>query len=197
MKRLDIAVDLDQVGYPFVQVFRSWAILGHQYDSTLTQTPLREWEFYRDWGMTDEQFLWFFKTGVNAERIFQWGEPLPGFVEGIAELREAGHGVHIVTDRLNIGRPGLAVKNTHEWLAKFNIKVDSVWFTGDKRLINCDLAIDDSPRHLLDYIERKVWTVKMAYPYNRDIQADAAVKNFGDFIKYAAFIAKYIEEKDS
>jgi len=143
---LRIGVDLDDVLYPFV---RGLALFIHE----STGRPLEElgpatcWEFYeRNWGYTENEFLELFEAGVDAGVVFSEGDPLPGSVEAVRALKEAGHSVHIVTDRF-VGRRSHA--NTEEWLAKHEIPYDSLTYSRDKTVVRTDAFIDDNSKNVL------------------------------------------------
>ena len=132
-----IGIDLDSCVYPFPEVWREWAGLDVR--------PAECWDFFKDDGYTEPQFLKIFEEGVDAGVIFAVGDPIVGSVEALQELRRQGHTIHIVTDRF-VGK--LSHANTEAWLARWGIEYNSLTYTRDKTILRLDAAIDDKPEHV-------------------------------------------------
>jgi 5'(3')-deoxyribonucleotidase len=138
---LRIGVDLDGVVYDFVRSWELW--------NGLPVIPPSSWEFYADdHGYTLEEYLKSFALGVDHGYIFRYGAPKPGSVEALTQLREAGHTIHIVTDRF-VGSGSMAQINTALWLDENpEVVYDSLTFSKDKTLVNTDYFIDDRPKNV-------------------------------------------------
>jgi 5'(3')-deoxyribonucleotidase len=135
-----IGVDLDGVCYDFVGALRKW--IHESTGRPLATMPDAEcWDFFKyQWNMPTAEFLRLFDAGVAAGRIFRFGPPLPGAVAGVQALQDAGHEIHIVTNR---PQPG-ARENTLRWLAQHRIPFDSLTFSADKTCVPTDVFIDDN-----------------------------------------------------
>ena len=89
-----VGIDLDSCVYPFPEVWREWAGLDVR--------PAGCWDFFKEDGYTEPQFLEIFEEGVDAGFIFAVGNPIEGAIEALQELRKQGHTVHIVTESLRM-----------------------------------------------------------------------------------------------
>lgn len=136
-----VGIDLDGVCYDFGAAYRHWLEITCQRNAA-EMGPATHWYFYRDWGLTDEQFVGTFAAGVNAGVIFAHGQPMPGTDEAFSRIKAGGHSIHIATDR-SIGLPGMAASLTLEWLARYELPYDSITFGADKTLLDVDIFIDD------------------------------------------------------
>jgi len=118
-----VMLDLDGVLNPFIDTFHPWCEkqLGRVLDD-----PISEWYFYRKWDITDEQFVEllnaFGEAGGFAEQ-----PPYAGSEELITEMINAGHTVHIVTDR-----PDCAVADTCWWVETYLPGYTSLTISRDK-----------------------------------------------------------------
>ncbi len=142
---LRVGIDLDGVLYPFD---RGLALFVHESTGRPLQElgPATRWEFYEDWGYTEDEFLGLFEAGVDSGAVFLEPGPLPGSVEAVQALKAAGHTVHIVTDR-SVGKRSHA--NTEEWLARHNVPFDSLTYSRDKTVVRTDAFVDDIPRNVV------------------------------------------------
>ena len=141
MRRLEIGVDLDGCVYDFVAALRSYLADATGADPASMPDATR-WEFFEDWGLDLGAFLAACDSGVDAGVIFATGEPLAGSLESMGRLRDAGHRIHIVTDR-SFGHR--SEHNTLAWLADHRVPYDSVTFSADKTSVRTDTFIDDRP----------------------------------------------------
>lgn len=161
-----IGIDLDEVCYDF-------AASVHHYLATSTDLEVGEyekpqcWDFYRKYGLATEQFLDTCNRGVDAGIIFSYGKPFPGVVDALHSMRNAGHTLHIITNR-SFGADDNAQKATENWLVEHNVPYDTLTFSSNKSIIQTDFMIDD----LLDNYEALDRTGCQVYlmdrPWNRD-----------------------------
>ena len=134
-----IGLDLDGCIYDFTASFLSYVGLPY--------APATCWAFYESHGYSTEEFLSAFANGVDDGHIFITGEPLPDSVETMHRLKDAGHSLHIVTDRF-IGNMSHA--NTSEWLARCKVPYDSLTFSRDKTIARVSTFLDDKPSNVDD-----------------------------------------------
>lgn len=166
---LDIGYDLDGVGYGWWQSLAGFIHrrTGRQLDTM--QAP-KTWNFpMNEWGLTLKEFLDHFHAGVDARYIFRVGEPLPGFVEGINRLHDAGHRIHLVTDRATMGSPGVAEYSTRAWLTEYAVKYTSLTFSADKTSVHTDTFIEDKPENYLALRAAGVDAFLRDHPYNAHV----------------------------
>ncbi len=178
---LRVGIDLDHVLYPFD---RGLALFVHEHTGRPLQElgPATRWEFYEDWGYTEDEFLGLYEAGVDAGAVFLEPGPLPGSVEAVQALKAAGHTVHIVTDR-SVGKRSHA--NTEEWLARHNVPFDSLTYSRDKTVVRTDAFVDDIPRNVL--VLREAGCAAFMLDRGRTDQAGAreewAVASLADFVE--------------
>lgn len=138
---MKIGVDLDGVCYNFGEAYKSYLVRYQGFDESELTEP-QTWDFFKEqWGMSTEDFLKYFAMGVNFGYIFRIGEPMPGAVDGVRALQDAGHTIHIVTHR-DVGDHCAA--NTEHWLKSVGIKYDTLTFSRDKTIVPVDVFIEDN-----------------------------------------------------
>ena len=137
-----VGIDLDGVCYDFAAAVREYLCntVG-SHDPDICTDPTR-WEFYEDWGLNLPAFLDAFHAGVNAGVIFTHGHPFPNVQEAFKRIADAGHSIHIVTDR-SMGEPGASEAATAAWLHRHGLPFDSLTFSPDKTVVNLDVMVDD------------------------------------------------------
>jgi len=193
MRELDIGIDLDGVCYDFVASLRHYLIKHEGYD------PYRlrgggasdrgaTWTFYKDcWGMTTEEFLEVCDRGVDAGVVFGHGEPFDGTVETLTAFREAGHRIHIITNRSFGSR---SHHNTSEWLDQHHIPFDSLVFSGHKTIIRPDVMVDDHPKNQRSFLQVGIPCFLYTRPWNiREQDYGYRVKGWPEFAAEVAEIA--------
>ena len=132
-----IGWDLDNVSFPFVQSFLSYA--------GLPDIPAKDWAFYEEHGLTLSNYLAILAQGVDEGYVFTSHPPIDGCIESIQRLRSAGHTIHLVTDR-TVGKR--AALNTVAWLQRFEFPCDSLTISKDKTIIRTDAFLDDKPQNV-------------------------------------------------
>lgn len=203
-----LGIDLDGVLYDF---YASWrAYMEHRkanyrgipsWDLSKIQMVDGEpahWAFYKDAGMTTEEFTRTFDLGVDARIIFCHGEPRPGSVEAMKRLKAAGHTLHIVTDRSR-GTEGAARTNTIEWLAKHDIPYDDITFTADKAAVRVDAYVEDKTENFLDIVDSGMVCHLVNRPWNAggmDAPAPNSVWRINSITDFADKYAPVVTELD-
>lgn len=150
-KILNIGLDLDGVTFCFWSNFKNYI---HKYHNKpideMSKDPI-SWEFYRDWGISDEQFMKYFVQGINDGYIFKIGSMIDNASHYINLLYNEGHKIHIISNRSIPGAEDMALENTRHWLEKHNIQHESLTFVKDKAhtvdKYNLDIFIEDSPKN--------------------------------------------------
>jgi 5'(3')-deoxyribonucleotidase len=172
MRKLNIGVDLDGVCYPFTEALRHYLIEhegfhpdsvaggGHDADESC-------WDFYKKyWDMTTEDFLEYSNRGVDAGVVFLHGDPFPDTVETLSRLHDAGHKIHIITNRSFGSR---SHHNTSDWLTQHGIPYDTLAFSADKTIMRVDLFIDDYEENFKDLWNAGIETYLFDRPWNRHV----------------------------
>jgi len=160
-----VAIDLDGVLYNFTKALAEY--IEQETGTKYPQAPTC-WEFYeKDWGITLEDYLSWFKWGVNDGYVFRIGEPAPGCIAALDKIHEAGHTIHLITDR-NVGYR--AKENTVLWLDEYEIPYDTLTFCdGSKDIANVDIAVDDRPKHVDAFRARGIEAYVMGFDRRTDM----------------------------
>lgn len=142
---MKIGIDLDGVVYDFVGAIRKFVSNRYPHMPLLDTGPTC-WDFYDvDWGMSLEAFLALCDDSVDNGFVFWDGDPIPGSVEMMRRLKNAGHTLHIVTDRSYGTKSKIA---TTAWLKAYDVPYDTLTFASDKTLVRTDFFIDDKPANV-------------------------------------------------
>ena len=180
---LRVGIDLDGVGYPFIEVLRCWLVevRGREPEEL---PAAKEWEFYGAWNLTPDAFHREFHDAIAAGFMFAVGEPVPGFVDLLETLVANGDEVHIITSR-NVGPPAVAAmarRSTLAWVARLETPVHSVTMSADKGCVETDVFLEDSPMNydVLDYVGETV-PFLLDQPWNADHDG-RRVKSFSAFL---------------
>lgn len=137
---LRVGIDLDGVCYDFVASLQQYLLTRDLDPQQLTDA--QRWEFYEDWGLSLEEFLDACHRGVDAGVVFSHGSPFPGTVAALRRLQDAGHELHVVTDR-SFGAPGASRQATEAWLARHGVPHTSLTISADKTVADVELFIED------------------------------------------------------
>lgn len=138
-----IGWDVDGVLFNFgdsVQRYLEHIGRGHLWKSGPTPTPY--WEFYKDWGWTNEEFVDLCNSGADEGFIF-CGPTRPGAVEAMNSVKEMGHHNIIITDRQFGTTPESSYRNTRNWLKEHGFIYDELIFSSDKTIVPTDMFIED------------------------------------------------------
>lgn len=167
-----IAIDLDGVCYDFTAAFRR-TVRRHRPGMTSTDMPdATRWEFYKDWGLTTNEFFDLCSWGIKDRIIFGKGVPFTGTQEALETLRSRGDQIVFVTDRANLdpNQSDLIKDLTCRWLDRHRIMQtqDELHFEGDKTKVDWDVLLDDKVENYDAALAagRDCWLFDR--PYNRD-----------------------------
>lgn len=135
--------DLDGVEYDFAaSVRRAIKHFELEWECGESENEPASWYFYRDWGMSDAEFVDLCNKGADAGIIFA-GDRRPNGKESMDRLRAAGHEIHIITDRSFGSHPNVSEKITLEFLEQHGYEYDSLTFSADKTVVPVDYFIED------------------------------------------------------
>lgn len=138
--------DLDGVEHAFERgVFATIDYLGlkekYDYEKTFPTGEPCCWTWYTHLGMNVDEFLEIAHKGADLEFIFHGH--LIGDPEQMRRVREAGHTVHIITDRSFGTTPEVSQEATRKFLEEFGYEYDTLTFSRDKTVVPVDTMIDD------------------------------------------------------
>ena len=143
---MKIAVDLDGVCYEFEKTARY--MLREYRGCTGLETESTHWDWISE-RVSDVDWEWLWNDGV-ALGLFRFGHCVRGSINGLRQLRDAGHSLLAVTHR-----PSRAVPDTLAWLAYNGIPWSEVHILSDgqsKSTIKADILIDDKPENVDDWV---------------------------------------------
>ncbi len=159
MTRKTIIVDLDHVTYDFILDMAFWLS-----DNGVLASPLGEayryehWEVWEDWGMTEGEFMRWWRLGIEAGHIYAHGRTIPGARHALWQLSDAGWDIHIATQRLNkFGLHDRVVENTVSWLYNNNIPYRQLSFVSDKTNIWANAIVDDVENNMSHFIHEQTF----------------------------------------
>jgi 5' nucleotidase, deoxy (Pyrimidine), cytosolic type C protein (NT5C) len=139
-----INVDSDGVVFDMVGILtrRSETKLGRDLPAVTS------WDF-KNWGSTPAEIRLMFEDEAR-QNLFGMGAAIPGAVDGIFRLVNAGHQVRIVTNKGTkaLGRGSKnAMQDTVQWYYGIGLLgvVDLVFVEGGKQGYPADVVVDDKP----------------------------------------------------
>lgn len=158
-----IGIDLDGCGYNVVRAHREACLkLGYPAEQLATVT---QWNYWKDWGMTMEEWKETTQAAVDIYGCFALGVPMVGFVEALATFKHEGHSIHIVTNRTWGDFP---VGATEYWLQRYEVPFDSLTFAADKTLVPCHVFIEDNVPNLIALKDANVVAVAYDQLWNQE-----------------------------
>ena len=167
-----ILCDMDGV---LVDLMAGWLhAYNRDYNDTLGKDKILSWELHHYVKPECGQKIYNYLSQPN---FFFGLAPLPGALEGLTKLKEAGHDIVICT------APGGAESATDKiyWLQKYLpwINIKDVIIAHRKDLVKADILIDDSPINLVSYRDAfpRAVTITFDYPYNQKTVVDFRAHN--------------------
>jgi hypothetical protein len=182
--------DIDGVGHVFGDSFKmhmDHTGLGHLWKSGPTPQPY--WNWYKDYGWTDQQFVDFCNEAADCGCLFN-GPIRDGYKDSIERIARQGHEIIIATDRPFGSSPEVSEKTTVEWFEKHGIEYDELHFTAVKSDANCDFFIDDKIENYDELIDHGVRAYLLNRPWNQVEGGDArnrvdTIEEYADAIEFA------------
>ena len=140
-----VGIDLDGVCYDFADSFRRYLSVTNRTEYKVAFGEPDKWHFYRDWGMTDDEFVNHCHLGADLGIIFGQGSPRDDAPSALQFIKAMGNSIHIVTDR-SFGRSlgtNSSERNTIKWLTRWEIPYDTIDFSSDKTSVKTDVFVED------------------------------------------------------
>lgn len=125
------------------------------------------WDFFTKWGWDVPKFLDVCHQLADAGHLFV-GKAEPGAAEAWWRIADAGHRVHVVTDRSFGANGGQPSRNaTLRYLVDEGFPFHSVTFSADKTVVPCDMGLEDKLENYdaLDAAGCEVWLIER--PWNQ------------------------------
>src|SRR3990167_9194143 len=110
-----IGVDVDGVCYPFTDD-ASIVVADFLHIDQMELPVPKVWDFMSEqWGVDQKTFWEIWYEDVARGGAWLRLPPVPGTLEGLHLLRDAGHSIHIITHRKG------GEVNTMKWIQKYDI----------------------------------------------------------------------------
>lgn len=195
--QVSLGYDADGVLYGFHLAIGMWLREHRSWDSEIL-VPTSTWEFYEEWGMTVDEFLFEYAEAVRADVIFSIGET---DTEGVALARRLaglGHRIHLVTDRSLPGVENESRIQTYRWLSEVGLPAHSVTFSADKTCVDVDLFLDDRPSNYRE-IEELGESVPILWnqPWNESMRHARRVKSWDEWNDLVGIVSTAVEETNA
>jgi len=176
-----IGVDIDDVLFPFY----ANAHRACQRAGITNGVEPTTWSPFNDYGCTLQDWLDALEVATLNGTLYD-GKPLPGAVDAMQRLQEAGHQLHLVTARGYFKHGDLIKRATIGWLDQWGIPHDSLHFIQDKTLVRVDVAVDDKPANVtaLESAGIPAWLVRA--PHNTGAAGFRTVDSLEEFAAIAA-----------
>lgn len=187
MSRLVYGIDLDGICFNFLKAFCEW-LEEHAGIPIPDNEEITSYYWYETVDGLDKDTFWneFHRFGHSGG--YRNLELLPGALEGLHSIVNAGHRIFYVTNR-----PEYARKDTEEALSehRFPFAANLEFAKGAKAPVVRDLGIcafiDDSPRTIAELCANTSARIYcMDYPMNReihDIHNFTRVKSWDEFLR--------------
>lgn len=164
-----VGIDLDGVVFNFADSLRRYLKhAGHHNKYDIGEGETSTWDFYKDWGLTLDEFVKHCHDGVDAGFVFRGGQR-DGATEAIRRIRSFGHSIHIITDRAFGATPKASQRATLEWLAEHDIPYDSLHFSADKTIVETDYFVEDKLENYDKLEAAGVETYLVNRPWNKEV----------------------------
>ena len=157
-----IALDLDGVCYNYSAT--ACLLLNHYKGYNLDWTQTDDWNWLQG-QVSNNDWQWLWSGGVK-EGLFRYGSLIKGAAEGVKELAKLGK-IVVVTSR-----PTTAINDTLEWLAFMKWPVSEIHILGhdsNKANIKVDVAIDDGPKNIVDFVKANIPIIVPERKYNEHL----------------------------
>lgn len=168
-RSLTVLVDVDEVGYPFVDRFREFS---QNWLGRYLPIPTK-WNIHEEWDISLETFVQIMESWVVDCSGFSRGYEIPGYHEMIRAIQRNGHKVIIATSRGTHKDSSNAFvteakAQTIQWLASLGLSDVPIIFTEDKTQIKADVLVDDAVHHLDAALLEGVDVICRDAPHNRN-----------------------------
>lgn len=171
-----LLIDLDGVCADFYTRIAEW--YNRDYDDNIVASEVKAWHLASAFPKATKEELYSY---FNVLQFWTSLDPLPGCVETMARLKDAGHELVIVT-----ALPRTSTVAAHGkllWVDEhlpFVNGIDNFVATRRKDLIRGDLLFDDGPHNIIKYPGT---TCVMDAPYNRKVYSNFRVHSWAGFEK--------------
>lgn len=176
-----VGFDLDGVLFDFSKSLSAFLLDHCSWNEELISPPTR-WEFYKDWGLSLEDFLDTCHKAADLGKL--WFGPVfdHSAVDEMTKLQKSGHSIHIITHRHFGSHPGVSASATAVWLRHHAIPYDTLTFSDDKTIIKTDWMIEDNVDNYLALERAGCRSVLIDRPWNHHLENARRVSSVPEFV---------------
>lgn len=172
---LRLGIDLDGVVADFHQ---GWVRrYCEDFDAAIRPDQIVGWDSLTELThFDDDREFWRWARACDPG-IFRELPVIDGAAETLRSLA-AEHRIVVITAKV-----GWAVPDTLAWLAEHRLPVSDVHFTFEKHEVACDVYLDDSPHHLVSFLEEHpdATVCRMVRPWNDPVDGAVDVRTWEEF----------------
>ena len=162
----DKAIEAKEQGLPPPRIF--------------TLDDMKHWELKLNLGPGSEVYL---RNYMRYPNFYQDLEPVPGAIDGMKALMDAGHEVKIVTSIPKCA--GLAYEGKLQWLREYMpfFPLKKFYAVSEKTEVRGDLLLDDGIHNLFPFRDDGRVAVAFDRPWNQTYDGPR-VRSWPEFVEY-------------
>lgn len=172
-----VGVDIDDVLYP-------WSAVAHELSRRAGLTDLEQlpatWAPFEEYGCTADEWYDVLAEGTLTGELYL-RPPIPGAVDALTRLADAGHTIHLVTARGFLRHGHLIREHTIRWLAEHGIPHHTLTFSKRKAVVVTDVFIDDSEKNAHELRQAGVRFYLQDAAHNRHVTGFDRVRHITEF----------------
>ncbi len=173
-----ILVDMDQVLAQWAERFLEW--FNHDKGTSHTMDDLLHWDMGVNLDLDNDDYM---RSIMRCPEFWDLN-PVPGAIEGMKALIDAGHDVLIVSAVPRCAA-GAAYHGKLQWIRKhmpfFNL--DNFMAVQRKDLIEGDILIDDNVKNIENFLKKGKKTIVAHYMWNRNCVASKRAYDWDEIIQ--------------
>lgn len=185
-----IVLDQDEVICSWVARILEW--YNHDYGTSFTRQDVTDyWAMENILGPQGKPFI---RSCMRYPEFYRDLDPMPGAIDGVKKLIDAGHDVVIAT--AIPPSAGIAFHGKLEWIRRnmpfFNTK--NFIAIQRKSLLDGDILVDDGPHNIKEWIEKgagEAWVFDS--PWNKDVIANHRVSDWSSLLSGVESMNNYVE----
>lgn len=190
-RTLDVGLDLDGCKFWFDRAYYAGCIKAGLLPADTAHITADVWTFYESYGHDLPTFL------ANCDRLADlgllWdGDMIPGAKTAWEALADAGHRIHVITDRSFGSHPIASEVGTRMWLARHGVRYTSLTFSADKTVVPTDVMLEDKLANYDALAETSCIPVLINRPWNHAPDGDARMRvdTHDEFVALVAAMAE-------
>ena len=130
---------------------------------------------------------------THSDEAIAGAHPYPSAVETVHRWDDAGHSIHIVSQRARRSVPA-----TRRWLDRIGLRRHELW-CGDGKLARCrelgiDLLVDDSPENLLRALDAGIGAATLRHPWNAHVCNTRGIASGADWPELARVLGPLLDD---